>query len=493
MRKKSKNVVLFVVLVLSILTLLGLLFVLGKKPDSPADNTQTAEEKKEEYYCPTVTTKRVVAAYGTEILPEMFIESVESIYDVSYSYEKKPDLETYGVQEVIVLVTDAIGNSSAVKAKLNILNLKDRVELNLGEEVPAAETFLVKAGSTISYVTNISTIDTQVAKEYTVYFLVDGDYVSTVLSVNDYAAPEVVTRDVETWLNRPVEITEFIVSANDATVVEYTYETEPDWSIPGEQQLTILATDENSNQTVCNVVLTLQTDTKAPVVSASNLDVIVGGNVSYRNAVSYYDNASSVEEMSLTIDNSNVNLDQVGTYEVEYTVTDFAGNSTSVVALVNVLEEVPVWNDEELLLERATEILGEILAEGMSDYEKAEAIFNWVNSNIRFINFSEKDNFARGAYEGMVLQQGDCFVYAATSKYLLTLAQIQNIDIKKSSTDPAHYWNLVYIEDGWYHFDACPTREGKKLFLYTDTELEAFSASRGNSHVYDKSLYPEIK
>ena len=129
----------------------------------------------------------------------------------------------------------------------------------------------------------------------------------------------------------------------------------------------------------------------------------------------------------------------------------------------------------------------------MSDYEKAEAIFQWVNTNIRFINFSEKDNFMRGAYEGLFLQKGDCFVYAATSKFLLTLANIPNIDVRKITDNPSHYWNLVYIEDGWYHFDATPTREGRKVFLYTEEQLEEFSSSRGNTHVYDKSLYPEIK
>ena len=188
-----------------------------------------------------------------------------------------------------------------------------------------------------------------------------------------------------------------------------------------------------------------------------------------------------------------MNLSQIGLYDVSYTVTDFAGNSTSVVAKVNVVEEEPLWNKEELLTEKGYSVLNSILREDMSDFQKADAIYSWVQKNIRFINFSEKDNYARGAYEGLYLQKGDCFVYAATSKYLLTLAGVKNVDIKKSSTNPSHYWNLVYIEDGWYHFDACPNKAGVKIFLFNDAELEKFSVSQGNSHIYDKSLYPEIK
>ena len=201
-------------------------------------------------------------------------------------------------------------------------------------------------------------------------------------------------------------------------------------------QVKIIVSDENDNVTICDVVLTISEDTKAPVVSVSDLDVTVGNVVSYRKAISYYDNASSIEEMKVDIDSSNVNLDEVGVYDVTYTVIDFAGNVTTVVSKVNVVEEIPLWNDEEALQKKAFEVLEKIIKDEMSDYEKAEAIFQWVNTKIRFINFSEKDNFMRGAYEGLFLQKGDCFVYAATSKLLLTLAQIPNIDIKKMTTNP---------------------------------------------------------
>lgn len=494
MRKKKRYKGLLAILVFSSIVLICLVFVLHSNKEENIDSLENSESSVQgDYYLPSVTTKPVVVLYGTTVLPEMFISSVESIYEVSFSYEKEPNLNKYGLQEVIVLVTDEIGNSVAVKERLNILNLKDKLELNLGEALPVVEDFLVKEGSNISYITDISNIDTSVSKEYTIDFFVDGERVQSILSIGDYKAPEVKIKNVQAWLNQPIEIEEFIVSIEDISTVKYQYETEPNWSILGEQQVKIIVSDENDNVTVCDVMLTISEDTKAPTVSVSDLDVTVGNVVSYRKAISYYDNASSMEEMKVDIDSSNVNLDEVGVYDVTYTVTDFAGNVTTVVSKVNVMEEIPLWNDEETLQKKALEVLEEIVEDEMSDYEKAEAIFQWVNTKIRFINFSEKDNFMRGAYEGLFLQKGDCFVYAATSKYLLTLAQIPNIDIKKITTNPSHYWNLVYIEDGWYHFDATPTREGKKIFLYTEKELEEFSNSREDTYVYDKNLYPEVK
>lgn len=491
MRKKGKQIFLFIVLFVSIALFFLLVAGLNNQAD---DNRKKGNSVKKAYYLPTVTTKCVTVSFGEAIIPEMFIQSVDSIYEVSFSFQKAPDLNKYGTQEVVVLVTDAVGNSAAVKARLNIINLKEELKLNLGASLPEAEDFLIEQGSTISFVTDITEIDTSMPGNYSIFLLVDGEYAQSILSIDDYEAPKVITGTVETWLNHPLDVEEFIISAEDnSTEIELSYQTEPDWTIPGEQTVYITASDKKGNTAQYCAFLLIKQDDVPPVVTAGNLDVIVGGVVSYRSAVSSYDNASSEEELILDIDNSKVNLNEIGSYEVTYTVTDFAGNSTSVVALVNVVEEPPLWNNEELLTKKAQEIISSILVETMTDYEKAKAVFEWVNTNIRFISFSEKDNYVRGAYEGLFLREGDCFVYAATSKFLLDLVGIKNLDIKKSSTNPAHYWNLVYMEDGWYHFDACPNKEGVKLFLYTDIQLKAFSASRGNSHAYDSSLYPEIK
>ena len=493
MRKKSKNKVLIKVLFFSLTIFLGLVFLLDLNAKQKVSQNKE-DTLKEEYFLPTVSTKRVVVSYGEEVTPEMFIYSVESIYDVTYSYEKAPDLQKYGVQDAVVLVTDEVGNSAAVKVRLNIINLKEKLELNLGEPLPSAEDFLVEEGSSIFFITDISSIETNYPGNYSILFFVDGVYAQAILSVDDYEAPFVVTQEVEQWLNHPVPAEAFIAGAeDDSTPVEYTYKEEPDWTIPGEQQVTILATDQKGNVGEVVSSLVLLQDTTAPIVSAGNLDVIVGDVISYRNAVYYFDNASPFEELTLSVDNSHVNLYETGTYDVFYTVTDFAGNSTVVEAKVNVVEQPPLWNNEELLKNKAQLVLDNILSAEMSEKSKVEAIYDWVNSSIRFINFSEKDNYARGAYEGLFLQEGDCFVYAATSKYLLNMAQVRNLDIKKSSMNPAHYWNLIFIEDTWYHYDACPNKEGVRILWYTEDMLEEFSSSRGNSHAYDKTLYPDIK
>ena len=69
-------------------------------------------------------------------------------------------------------------------------------------------------------------------------------------------------------------------------------------------------------------------DQKAPqIVGAKDLEVYVGGTVSYKSGVSVADDIDAKPD--LTIDNTKVDLAKPGVYEVTYTATDASGNSTS--------------------------------------------------------------------------------------------------------------------------------------------------------------------
>ncbi len=458
-------------------------------PQAPADTE-----------APIVTVHSVTVnpANGglTSVSAEQFITSIEDASPYSVEYETLPDLSNFGKQTVRLIVTDSAGNSTTVETELRITNTKELVVVELGAELPEPEAFLVLPGSEVSLTTDISSINVMVEGTYEIELLVDGENAFSTLQVKDTTAPTLVLKRVESWLNKPLDTTEFIdfdLTVDNSDAFEASFQTEPDWTLLGEQNVTVIATDASGNSVSETTTLIIKKDEKAPVVSVTDIDVKVGGTVSYKKAVSYYDDIDEKEEMKLSIERGNVNLNKVGTYEVTYTVEDCSGNTTSVVGKINVVEESPKWEDESAIHEKAQGILDSILKDGMTDREKAKAIYKWIKSNVGYIEHSEKGNYIRGAYEGLFKKQGDCFVYAATAKELLTLAGIQNIDIVKSRTNPSHYWNLVYIEDGWYHFDTTPRYDKSEFFLLTDAELEAYSSAHRNTHIFDRSLYPEIK
>lgn len=447
---------------------------------------------------PVVTTQEVTvyADKAENLSAKQFISEIKDDSDCTVSFIEEPDYSVYGKQTVRLVIKDSTGNSTNVESTLSIINLKESLLWELGTNLPSAEEFLYTTGSTVSYISDVATINPMEENSYEIVLLVDGIEVSALLEIRDTYAPYFVLQDAVTWLNKPLEPSVFVdfeQSFDNSDAFEVMYLAEPDWTLLGTQSVSVMAKDKTGNISMGTAVLTIQKDEKPPVVSVTDIDVKVGGTVSYKKAVSYYDDIDAKDEMKLTIERSGVNLKETGTYEVVYTVTDCSGNSTTVTGKINVLKESPKWEDEETIHAKAKEVLDKILKEGMSEREKAKAIYTWVKKNVGYVNHSEKGNYMRGAYEGFFEQEGDCFVYASTAKELLTQAGIPNIDIVKSTKNPSHYWNLVYMEDGWYHFDTTPRKDKTDFFLWTDAELDAYSKAHKNTHIFDRSLYPEIK
>jgi len=448
---------------------------------------------------PPEVVAQEVTVYAEEtgqLSAEQFILEIQDDSECTVSFFKEPEVTVYGKQPVQILVKDAVGNSTVVDTSLTIINLKETLVWELGTSHPSPEEFLYAAGSDVSFVTDITHFNLTEENNYEVILSVDGTEANSLLQIKDSFAPYLVLKEAVTWLNKPLEPTLFIdfeQTFDNSDAIEAVFTEEPDWSVLGTQTVSVAARDNAGNTSIGTTTVTVQKDEKPPVVTVTDIDVKVGGTVSYKKAVNYYDDIDSKEEMKLTIERSGVNLKETGTYEVVYTVTDCSGNSTSVTGKINVVSESPKWEDEEAIHKKANEILDEIIKDGMTEREKAKAIYTWVKKNVGYISHSEKGNYVRGAYEGLFKEEGDCFVYASTSKELLTQAGIPNIDIVKSTKNPSHYWNLVYMEDGWYHFDTTPRKDKSDFFLLTDAELDAYSKTHNNTHIFDRSLYPEIQ
>jgi len=240
-------------------------------------------------------------------------------------------------------------------------------------------------------------------------------------------------------------------------------------------------------------------DTVPPVIAgASDKLVYVGGTVSYREGVTVTDNTD--QNVQLKIDASGVNLTAPGVYPVIYSATDCRGNTATVTVSVNVVESDTTQTLPEDLCTReefdalCRNILNSIVTDKMTEREKAEAIFNRVNS-IKYVYTEDCLNWMSDAYIGLTTGRGDCVNYAAASKALLTLAGIPNYDLQRYGGDSEHFWQIVYVDGGWYHFDACPTSRDYPLrcFLLTEEEVAEYTAIRTdkpNYYVYDNDACP---
>ena len=235
------------------------------------------------------------------------------------------------------------------------------------------------------------------------------------------------------------------------------------------------------------------TSDKVPprIEGVSDITVNFGEGISYKKGITVIDDEDP--EPVLTVDNSKVDTSKPGTYEVTYIATDKAGNTATATATVTIVLKEPETITMDYVNVKADEVLATIIKDGMTEKEKAYAIFRWTHDNIGYYDNTPKVDETDGAYRGIVQRKGDCYTYAMTSKCLLTRAGIKNQDIGTIPNNPhLHFWNLVYIDGAWRHFDATRRADKSEFFLTPDAEVYEYSESHDGTHRYNPSLYPKI-
>ncbi len=383
---------------------------------------------------PILTLQDLDVWYGAELTIEDFIIELTDATKVETVFDNVPDVYTCGEQQIQITATDAAGNKTSQTAMLTVNGVKNQVEVNLGAEtMPAASEFLADEYLTILESQGISADQIAFAEELTIDTSVPGEY--------------------------------------------------PVWIMAGDQTL-------ESKIVIC--------DAEAPIVMADDIYVTVGGSVAYKKNVHAYDNVDADDALTIEIVRDGVDLNTEGQYTYIANVSDASGNIGSDTATIYVLPaDANVANIDEVN-DLADAVLEDIIKEDMTKKQIIKAIYDWIRKNTRYTTYDQESDYVLGAYDGFTNHTGNCFNYAAMAKFLLTRAGIDNIDIVKvvpeGSTDiPTHFWNLVNIGEGWYHYDVTPRKDGSTFFYITDAEMHEYSDNHNYTHRYDESLYPEIQ
>lgn len=190
------------------------------------------------------------------------------------------------------------------------------------------------------------------------------------------------------------------------------------------------------------------------------------------------------DKVIFTVDIGKVNFNKKGVYEIIYKAKDNSGNVSKNTAKIAV-------RTNETVDKIANQVLKKIIKNDWSDKKKAIAIYDYVKSNIYYTGNSDKTSWEKEAINGLRKGTGDCFTYYSTARILLTKAGIPNIEVKrvKGTHEGEHWWNMVYVNGSWWHFDTDGL--GKRICLVTDEQLKEFSKNNGNSHIWDYNKVPK--
>lgn len=369
--------------------------------------------------------------------------------------------------------------------------VRKSVTLEAGQAL-TLDLFLTKPMEDAAFTSDVSAVNTGEVGKYEVEITAGHKTYRSRVTVRDTVAPVAEDGHIMTNLNVLPDPMDCLTGIQDATTLTAAFRTEPKVDALGETTAAVRLTDGGGNKADIPVTVQVVDDKEAPVLEGvRDLEAFVGDTVRYKEGVTLADNIDP--DPVLEIDNSGVNLNAEGSYPVIYRARDRFGNTTSQTVTLTVSVKPEGYVEPEEVYAMAKEVLGEITDSSMDSMQVAYAVYRWTKYNIGYTGTSDKSSWTRGAYDGFTNRAGDCFTYYAVSKALLDVAGIDNVDIVKSDTShSSHYWLLINLGDGWYHFDATPrTGKGDNFFMLTDEELDSYSRKHDNSHIFDPSLYPE--
>ena len=428
---------------------------------------------------PRARGKLVYVRPGETAGAEAFIDTCTDETDVSFSFAAEPDWSKSGYQKVTVLARDEGQNETEVFAELFISPLAPVETEATGEPLEAGAL-----GEGIELIDRL-TLDRLGA--YVLNVRYEGEPCPLLLSVVDTRPPEIaVPEQAEGYLNFPRPAESFIVSGRDATGYTCAFEREPDWSLAGPQQAAILCTDGAGNVTRSAFTLSLRTDDQPPrILYVRDLNGYVGEAVRYLAEVRAEDNCDG--EIPVSVDVSAVDIYRAGTYPVVYTARDEAGNVTQARCRITLVEARVSEAEFEAALNACYDA---IITPDMSLKEKGWTIFQYANQNIRYKASSDKKDWKYEAWRGITTGRGDCFTFCSVARALLEKAgaQVRVVTRFGGKKNTRHWWLLVDLGTGYYHFDAINVGpKGFECFMRTTNEVLKRSRDFWS---FDQSLYP---
>lgn len=445
---------------------------------------------------PVIVAQDVELNYGYECSIEDFIASSEDVTELTFTYQEEPDFLKPGLQEVRIVAADAAGNETVVAAELFITNIREQLTIEMGNPVPSVQDYLIEPEEDARYLEVPSYLDGLTPGQYEVRIALGGEEYTARLTVADTRAPRGESVSVEGWRGEELAPEAFVTNIWDASDVTVSFVEEPDWESESLQEIELELKDAAGNTGYVYSELRLHRDTEPPLINGTDINVTVGGTISYRRSITVSDNHDAAEDITLEINADAVDLANVGDYPVYCTATDLAGNKTEQEVTVHVNPEQVITYDAETVYALADQVLAQIITDDMTPEEKATAIYQWAHSHIAYINHMDKGDWLKVAYITFTTRKGDCYGYACVCMAMLNRVGIENMLIHKEITPQTsqsnHYWNLVNFGYGWLHLDATPRRGGPDFCLVTDAYILEYSNAHHGSHNFTRELYPPI-
>ena len=235
---------------------------------------------------------------------------------------------------VIVLVLIAVLTMLLIPG-----NISRELTVEAGRDTITANDFRKEdKGIDAQFVSDMTAVDLSTPGVYPVKVQYKNKTYDCTLTVEDTLPPEAVVQNVAVYSNQTLSPEDFVVSVTDATAVTVSLRPEPDLTREAQTLMTVILTDAAGNVAEYEAVLNVFVDNGAPqLTGVEAMFTYIGTEPDYLANVTAMDDRDVALE--ILVDKSKVDLSSIGTYDVVYSVTDAAGNTTSVPTTVTVTDD----------------------------------------------------------------------------------------------------------------------------------------------------------
>ena len=408
---------------------------------------------------PVARGQLLILTPGEAASPEAFVTDAVDETALSFTFVVAPDPDSREIQDILIRVTDAGGNAADVPAQV-LFSSQGRVTVeakngpltgaDLGRPEAEPEGFTADVPGT--YPVRVH--------------LPSGDEI-VMVTVVDTVAPVLTLREGP-FYTRHAYAPEDLVSVEDMTETVLSFVQAPDQGSDQPQTFSVRAVDAAGNEVAASFPLTLAVDHVAPVLYG-----VVNRTGYVNEPIAYLREAYAEDEVDGRVDvtvESDVILSRKGKYAVTYTAADQSGNTVSKTCTYTLVE--PTVSDEQVH-QMAQAVLGQIISPDMVTAEKLKAVFDYVRGHVHYTGSSNKKDWRQEAIRAYEDGRGDCFTVYALTRALLDELQVPYMSLTRKSSATRHYWVIVNIGTGWYHYDPLVTRIHRhRCFMWTNKQCK---------------------
>lgn len=223
----------------------------------------TVEDKT----APVVETKDLIIGKGESCEAADFIASVSDESEVSTRFKKAPDLSLIGEeQEVVIEVLDEAGNRAEKTAKLQILPIRYRLNLDLGSAPPDISIFTGESANFSDstqgdsyFISDVKAIDYNVFGDNDIEIMYHGTVYPAKICIVDTQPPQFVSAENFTvFLGDPIRYKEHVTVQDASGECEIEVDTsQVDTAALGTYPVTYTATDAFGNSSSVTLQITI--------------------------------------------------------------------------------------------------------------------------------------------------------------------------------------------------------------------------------------------